>query len=415
MGFQQNRGYGEELDDTKLFPFGRMKVPVKKPEPYKPPPELLEIADVSRIPGVRSQAQSEQDQIKALFSMPENQSETSGTNGVSAGAGSAAGPSSSKQSQNKWDRSYLLNLVGNEDILDAILENLNSERSDDQIQETLFDLLGFDRIELITDLLSNRVSIIREINRQEVVSEFVRNQIRNSNPTQAHPVIGVSVQSAQEKLLEKLYRREDKKAAKSGTTLTPSADVFQAEVQTGDNIRRQIQATRQTQEYQGCRGVGAELPTGIYPNVYDLYAETKKAAGFISGVKMVLPESAKKTQTVDYEEVDIPALKSKPPPQVEKLPLIKISSLDEVAQKVFRGMTTLNRIQSIVYETAYKTNETLLICAPTGAGKTNIALLSVLNCIMSNTEGDVIRKDQFKVTALDYISLAVEKPIALHL
>lgn len=61
-------------------------------------------------------------------------------------------------------------------------------------------------------------------------------------------------------------------------------------------------------------------------------------------------------------------------------------------------MKRLNRIQSLVFETAYNTNENLLICAPTGAGKTNIAMLTVLHEIRQHLEpGGVIKKDQFKV------------------
>lgn len=61
-------------------------------------------------------------------------------------------------------------------------------------------------------------------------------------------------------------------------------------------------------------------------------------------------------------------------------------------------MKRLNRIQSIVFETAYNTNENLLICAPTGAGKTNIAMLTILHEIRQHLQpGGVIRKDQFKV------------------
>ena len=41
-------------------------------------------------------------------------------------------------------------------------------------------------------------------------------------------------------------------------------------------------------------------------------------------------------------------------------------------------MTHLNRIQSALYKQAFTTAENLLVCAPTGAGKTNIAMLSIL-------------------------------------
>ena len=63
----------------------------------------------------------------------------------------------------------------------------------------------------------------------------------------------------------------------------------------------------------------------------------------------------------------------------------------------FRNTKSLNRIQSVVFDTAYKTNENLLICAPTGAGKTNIAMLTILHTINQHIEDGVIRKDKFKV------------------
>ena len=61
-------------------------------------------------------------------------------------------------------------------------------------------------------------------------------------------------------------------------------------------------------------------------------------------------------------------------------------------------MKKLNRIQSIVFDTAYNTNENLLISAPTGAGKTNIAMLTILREIKQNIEEGVIKKDKFKVS-----------------
>ena len=61
-------------------------------------------------------------------------------------------------------------------------------------------------------------------------------------------------------------------------------------------------------------------------------------------------------------------------------------------------MRSLNRIQSVVFEAAYKSNENLLICAPTGAGKTNIAMLTVLHELKQHLQQGVIKKDEFKVS-----------------
>ena len=60
-------------------------------------------------------------------------------------------------------------------------------------------------------------------------------------------------------------------------------------------------------------------------------------------------------------------------------------------------MKQLNRIQSIVFNAAYDTNENLLISAPTGAGKTNIAMLTIIREIKQNIEQGVIKRDKFKV------------------
>lgn len=46
---------------------------------------------------------------------------------------------------------------------------------------------------------------------------------------------------------------------------------------------------------------------------------------------------------------------------------------------LYRGMTSLNRIQSRVCDTALYTAENMLICAPTGAGKTNCSMLAILH------------------------------------
>ena len=47
--------------------------------------------------------------------------------------------------------------------------------------------------------------------------------------------------------------------------------------------------------------------------------------------------------------------------------LIEIADMDAFCRGTFKGYKTLNRMQSLVYPVAYKTNENMLICAPTGA------------------------------------------------
>ncbi len=96
------------------------------------------------------------------------------------------------------------------------------------------------------------------------------------------------------------------------------------------------------------------------------------------------------------EEIVIPHTSSPPPAVGEER--VRVKELDEIAQMAFSGTKALNRIQSVVFDAAYYTNENLLVSAPTGSGKTNIAMLTVLHEIKSNIDSaGVIKRDKFKV------------------
>lgn len=78
--------------------------------------------------------------------------------------------------------------------------------------------------------------------------------------------------------------------------------------------------------------------------------------------------------------------------------LVAIEDLPGWAQPAFEGMTALNAVQSRVYETALHTAHNILLCAPTGAGKTNVAVLSVLQVIGGAIKEDGnMDKDAFKI------------------
>ena len=81
---------------------------------------------------------------------------------------------------------------------------------------------------------------------------------------------------------------------------------------------------------------------------------------------------------------------------IDSFPQIPVESLDDLAKKAFKEKT-LNIIQSRVFETVYNTNENLLVCAPTGAGKTNIALLAMLHSIKQYLHMERVKIDEFKI------------------
>ncbi|XP_056902456.1 activating signal cointegrator 1 complex subunit 3 isoform X2 [Takifugu flavidus] len=206
----------------------------------------------------------------------------------------------------------------------------------------------------------------------------------------------VTIQSEQEKQMMKIYRREEKKERKKGKGAEESDSseaVMAFDPREMRALREQALLTARRDPILSRDG-GYQRP--CYPNVYDSYAEARKMAAFVGGARMLLPEGIRRENTKLCEEVEIPP--SQPMPVGFEEKPVYISELDEIGQLVFKGLKRLNRIQSIVFETAYNTNENLLICAPTGAGKTNIAMLTVLHEIRQHLQpGGVIKKDEFKI------------------
>lgn len=119
-----------------------------------------------------------------------------------------------------------------------------------------------------------------------------------------------------------------------------------------------------------------------YPNVYDSMRAADNTVTMVGTNKVVLSAKTERKNEKDYEEFHIPAISNE-----ENLPgdkRVKIASLDAIGRKIFHPYVALNRIQSLVFDRAYNNNDNLLICAPTGAGKTNIALLTIIRAIRQN-------------------------------
>ena len=88
----------------------------------------------------------------------------------------------------------------------------------------------------------------------------------------------------------------------------------------------------------------------------------------------------------------------KPKPFGENEKLVPIDQLPKYVQPAFEGFKTLNRIQSQLQHTALESDENLLLCAPTGAGKTNVALLCMMREIGKHINADgTINADEFKI------------------
>lgn len=127
--------------------------------------------------------------------------------------------------------------------------------------------------------------------------------------------------------------------------------------------------------------------------------------------KCELPKGSFKTTHKSYEEVTVPAPQATPMGSNEKL--VSISSLPAWSQMAFKSAKSLNRIQSRVYKTAFETDENLLICAPTGGGKTNVAMLTMLRAISKfrDPETGSIDLDAFKIIYIAPMKALVQEVV----
>ncbi|KAF8952214.1 P-loop containing nucleoside triphosphate hydrolase protein [Flammula alnicola] len=114
----------------------------------------------------------------------------------------------------------------------------------------------------------------------------------------------------------------------------------------------------------------------------------------MSNEKCKLPDGSFKRAKKGYEEIHVPAPKQKPVADGESVP---ISDLPAWAQEAFT-VQKLNRVQSKLYPIAIGTDEPILLCVPTGAGKTNVAVLTILNELSKhrNEETGEFDLDAFK-------------------
>ena len=142
-----------------------------------------------------------------------------------------------------------------------------------------------------------------------------------------------------------------------------------------------------------------------YPHVYKSDGAARGNTLDVAGRRFALPVGSTRDDKPRYEEYSIPAARVGTLGAGQKL--VRISDMDGLCQRTFSGYISLNRMQSLLYPVAYTTSENMLICAPTGAGKTDAAMLTILHAISKNTtpnpmdEPDAkhfaVRTDDFKI------------------
>lgn len=215
-------------------------------------------------------------------------------------------------------------------LQDQIMAVLASDSSDDELQMTLADILGFEELDLVSDILKNRKSIL---------------SAPAPAPSRPSGILSKTEREARLREQDRSHKRAPLAAAQNRS---------QAE----------------------------------YPHIYKAHDAGNTLSS--QGRKYALPMGSERLEREKYEEYSIPATKVGVLGLNRKL--VEIKDLDGLCSRTFSGYKTLNRMQSLVYPVAYHTSENMLICAPTGAGKTDAAMLTILNTVAKNIHPNPIEE-----------------------
>ncbi|KAG7006014.1 pre-mRNA-splicing factor brr2 [Physcia stellaris] len=124
-----------------------------------------------------------------------------------------------------------------------------------------------------------------------------------------------------------------------------------------------------------------------------------------------LPQGSTKRTFKGYEEIHVPAPKArKDASERNNMPT---SELPEWARQGFGTSKELNRIQTKCFPTAFEDDGNMLICAPTGSGKTNVAMLAMLREIGKNRNPGTgeIMLDDFKIVYIAPLKALVQEQV----
>ncbi|XP_059620784.1 activating signal cointegrator 1 complex subunit 3 [Phlebotomus argentipes] len=302
-------------------------------------------------------------------------------------------------SERKYTRNWLADFVP-VDLVESLVNMLKSQKSSDELQNELFDMLGFDKFEAIQEILRNRQVIVKLAENEEKRLQLKEKAIMQkiNRPQVGNQVI---IQSENEKQMMKQLRKEEQKLKKLAAKVDSEDFNIPEEIDPAKFRILGHQALSHEAKFNPLLHdrPKAKLPAKSviprYPNVYDSQLEAKSHVGFVSGGRLMLPDNVERKDSKTFEEVRIPACD--PPPLAVGNVRVKVEDLDEIGKIAFKGTKELNRIQSVVYPTAYHSNDNMLVCAPTGAGKTNVAMLAIVHTIRSFVTEGIIDRSQFKI------------------
>lgn len=290
-----------------------------------------------------------------------------------------------------------------QEILNCL--NENDERS--PLETKLVKLLGVDKFQLIRLLLNNKnkilyITLLKQAQNDEdkkLIIERMENDINGDGPAILEELNQTTKADSWEKENAKNLERITKIEAKKLIKYNNNNNNDNASSNNINNIKT---------VFTGVVDSSIILKPQSSVNLDDL--TFSQGSHLRTNRKFILPKDVYRESKKGYEEIHVPILK--PPDRQPNERTVLISQLPEWSRVPFKGMKELNRIQSKLCDFALTQPDNMLLCAPTGAGKTNVAVLTILHEIgLHRREDGSIDRDKFKIVYIAPMKALVQEVV----
>ncbi|QKX54132.1 uncharacterized protein TRUGW13939_01216 [Talaromyces rugulosus] len=262
------------------------------------------------------------------------------------------------------------------------------ERQIRDIENDLMELFDYDHPDLVTTLVKNRDRIVWATKWRRVAEDNDARLLVESE----------MVEAGHRDILDQILGR----AGAGDETQRPGKkikmDLMDLDLPAGPDGTQQQEAKAPS---------GGLMPTRLV-NLESLKFD--QGNHLMTNPNVKLPQGSTKRTFKGYEEIHVPPPKAKRDPGERNLPT---TELPDWAQVGFGSSKELNRVQTKCYPAAFHDDGNMLICAPTGSGKTNVAMLTILREIGKNRNSETgeIMLDDFKIVYIAPLKALVQEQV----
>ena len=275
------------------------------------------------------------------------------------------------------------------DILSGKAED-GTDRPLRDIENDLMELFDYEHPDLVAKLVINRTKVVW-ITRWRRVAE---------DPDARHLVESEMVEAGHRAILDEIRGRaaRDDDMGRPGKKM--KIDLMDIDIPSA--------AEHSSQEKPKDGGLVGGLQPKRLINLENLVFN--QGNHLMTNPSVKLPQGSTKRTFKGYEEIHVPAPKPRRDPGEKNIPT---SELPDWARVGFGSSKELNRIQTKCYPVAFHEDGNMLVCAPTGSGKTNVAMLTILREIGKNRNSETgeIMLDDFKIVYIAPLKALVQEQV----